>query len=163
MTYLNTIDVLPENQSAYRKHHSTETALVSVASDILTMMDRGECGIIILLDLSAAFDTVVHESLLDDMEMIGIENDAWKLLKSYLENRSFCVKTENVKSDTKTLNMGVPQGSVLGPVLFSIYTIELSWILKKHGVKFKFFADDTRFYFVVDGIHCTKEKRPNYD
>ena len=87
INYLDNIDVLPGNQSAYRKNHSTETTLVSVRNDILTMMDKGECGIIILLDLSAAFDTVVHELLLEDMKMIGIESDAWKFFKSYLKNR----------------------------------------------------------------------------
>ena len=91
MVYLEKINVLPENQSAYRKHYSTETALVSVISDLLSMMDKGKCGIIILLDLSAAFDTVVYKLLLNDLDMIGIQGDALHWFMSYLENRSYSV------------------------------------------------------------------------
>ena len=62
------------------------------------------------------------------------------------------------KSETRKLTKGVPQGSVLGPTLLTIYTIELSWILKKHNVTFKFYADDTQFYFSITTIQSTKSK-----
>ena len=78
MVHLEKINILPENQSAYRKGHSTETALVSVSNDLLKMLDNGKCGILILLDLSAAFDTVVHELLLEDLVLIGIDDDVLK-------------------------------------------------------------------------------------
>ena len=75
--------------------------------------------------------------------------------KSYLENRSYHVIINGTKSERRTLQRGVPQGSVLGPVLFSIYTIELAWILKQHSVKFKMFADDTQFYFIINNVEDT--------
>ena len=97
VTHLEQIDVLPRNQSAYRKNHSTETALVSVMNDLLTTMDRGKCGILILLHLSAAFDTVVHELLLEDLVMIGVDDDVLQWFKSYLSGRSFKVLVNTVK------------------------------------------------------------------
>ena len=75
--------------------------------------------------------------------------------KSYLENRSYHVIINGTKSERRTLQRGVPQGSVLGPVLFSIYTIELAWISKQHRVKFKMFADDTQFYFIINNVEDT--------
>lgn len=155
INHLEKINVLPGNQSAYRKNHSTETALCSVLSDLLKMVDDGKCGILVLLDLSAAFDTVVHEFLLEDLVAVGVTDDALKWFKSYLSGREFCVSIAREKSEHKKLNREVPQGSVLGPILFTIYTTELSWILVKHKVKFKFFADDTQFYFVVDSGRLT--------
>ena len=158
IVHLEKVNILPENQSAYRKGHSTETALVSVLNDLLKMLDNGKCGILILLDLSAAFDTVVHELLLEDLVLIGIDDDALKWFKSYLSDRSFRVSIGTAKSERRKLTRGVPQGSVLGPILFSIYTIELSSILKRHDVQFKFFADDTQFYFIVENMQNTMEK-----
>ena len=147
--HLGKINVLPEMQSAYRKHHSTETALCSVVDDLLKSMDEGKCSIIILLDLSAAFDTVVHELLVDDLMAIGIEGTALEWFKSYLAGRNFQVSVNNTKSRCKPLTKGVPQGSVLGPTLFSIYMMELAWILDKYDINFQFYADDTQFYFTV--------------
>ncbi len=148
--HLDRVDVLPMMQSAYRKNHSTESALCAVTNDLLKIMDSGNCGVLILLDLSAAFDTVVHEYLLGDLESVGVSGDALRWFESYLSDRKFCVTIGGKKSGYRTLTRGVPQGSVLGPTLFNIYTIELSWILRSHNVKFKFFADDTQFYFVVN-------------
>ena len=150
--HLKVIGAIPEDQSAYKKFHSTETALCAVFNDLLGFSDDGKCSLLILLDLSAAFDTVEHCVLIEDMITIGVDGDALKWFVNYLSNRSFKVKVNNKYSKSKKLTTGVPQGSVLGPVLFSIYTIELSWIFKFHGVKCKFFADDTQFYLVVDDI-----------
>ena len=161
MEHLEKIDVLPENQSAYRKNHSTESALCSVMNDLLKIIDSGKCGILILLDLSAAFDTVVHEFLLEDLVAIGVTEDALKWFESYLSGRKFCVAIAKEESESRQQIRGVPQGSVLGPTLFSIYTIELSWILSKHKVKFKFFADDTQFYFVVENEQLMVQKINN--
>ncbi len=102
--------------------------------------------------------TVVHEYLIMDCKSVGIDGDALTYLRSYLENRQYCVQIGKSFSDKKTLNRGVPQGSVLGPVLFCIYTIELSYLLKKHNVGFKLFADDTQFYMAVDNIDNTEGK-----
>ena len=158
LDHLRVVEVIPDNQSAYRPLYSTETALCSVVNDLLMLMDQGKCGILILLDLSAAFDTVVHSFLLDDCKEIGIDEDALDYLRSYLENRTYCVQIGKSFSATKPLTRGVPQGSVLGPILFSIYTIGLSHLLRRHGVEFKLFADDTQFYFSLSGVHDTEEK-----
>ncbi len=88
---------------------------------------------------------------------MGFDGDALTYLRSYLQNRQYCVQIGKSFSD-KTLNRGVPQGSVLGPVLFCIYTIELSDILMKHKVGFKLFAYDTQFYMAVDNIDNTEGK-----
>ena len=99
-------------------------------------MEDGKCAILILLDLSAAFDTVDHELLTDDLMYIGVEGVVLKWFKSYLEHRSYHAMINGTKSERRTLHRGVPQGSVLEPVLFSIYMIELAWILNHHSVQF---------------------------
>ena len=124
--HLQEVNALPDSQSAYRKLYSTETALCSVVNDLIILMDDGKCGLLILLDLSAAFDTVVHRLLLLDCKAVGIDGDALSYLESYLANRQYCVQIGKSFSNKKSLERGVPQGSVLGPVLFCIYTIELS-------------------------------------
>ena len=84
-------------------------------------------------------------------------DDALKYLENYLGNRSYCVQIGNCSSSHEALTRGVPQGSVLGPILFCIYTIGLSRILKQ-GVTFKLFADDTPFYFPISDIGNTTAK-----
>ena len=158
LEHLEKTHVLPDNQSAYRQLYSTETALCSVVNDLIILMDEGKCGVLILLDLSAAFDTVVHSLLLEDLKTIGIDGDALEYLRHYLENRTYSVQIGGSFSRTKSLMRGVPQGSVLGPILFCIYTIELSHLLKRHGVKFKLFADDTQFYLSIANVEDTEEK-----
>ena len=106
---METLNVLPEEQSAYREFHSTETALCSIVSDLLEYMDNGKCAILILLDLSAAFDTVDHKLLIDDLMYIGVEGVALNWFKSYLENRSYHVIINETKSERRTLQRGVPQ------------------------------------------------------
>lgn len=154
--HLNTVGVLPDEQSAYRRLYSTETALCSVVSEMRGLLDDGKCGILLLLDLSAAFDTVVHDILLRVCENFGIEGSALSYLRSYLEGRTYCVQIGECFSVMKTLTRGVPQGSVLGPILFCLYTADLSTVLERHGVSFKLFADDTQFYLSVNNIQETE-------
>ena len=158
MEFLEETRAFPDNQSAYRKLYSTETALCSVVNDLQIMMDEGKCGILILLDLSAAFDTVVHSLLLKDLKAIGIEGDALDYLETFLVNRTYCVQVGKSFSSTKVLARGVPQGSVLGPILFCIYTIELMHLLRSHGVHFQLFADDTQFYLSLGNIEDSERK-----
>ncbi len=121
-------------------------------------MDEVKCGLMILFDLRASFDTVVYELLFMDCKYVGIGGDALTYLRSYLENRQYCIQIGRSLADKKTSSREVHQGSVLGPVLFCIYTIELSCILKKCKVGFKLFADDTQFYKAVDNIDNTEGK-----
>lgn len=150
--HLSRIGILSDHQSAYRKNYSTETALCAVVNDLLINMDDGKCSVLVLLDLSAAFDTVVHDFLINDLIAIGLDEFVLQWFGTYLSGRQFSVVVGNSKSPPRPLARGVPQGSVLGPVLFSIYTIELSFVLQAHGVRFKFFADDTQFYFAISDI-----------
>ena len=129
--------------------------MCGIVSDLLEYIDDGKCAILIHLDLSAAFDTVDHEQPIDDLMYIGVEGVALKWFKSYLENRSYHVIMNGTKSERRTLHRGVPQGSVLEPVLFSIYTIELGWILSHHSIQFKMFADDTQLYFIINNVEDT--------
>ena len=92
LTHLETTQCLPENQSAYRSFHSTETAMCTIVSDLILNMDKGKCCVLIILDLSAAFDTVVHELLLEDLKNIGIDGDALHFLKDYLNDIKYCVQ-----------------------------------------------------------------------
>ena len=133
--YLKQHEILPENQSAYRENHSTETTICTVMNDLVKIVDDGNCGILVILDLTAAFDTVDHNFLLDDLKSIGIEGWALKWFESYLFSGQMTVLVSNEKSETRSLERGVPQGSILGPTLFNIYTIQLSEIFKEHDPK----------------------------
>lgn len=133
-------------QSAYRSNHSVETALLRVQNDILMSMDRGEASILVLLDLSAAFDTVDHTILLQRLKCIGISGIVHQWFQSYLSDRCQNVKVGESSSRSLPLRQGVPQGSVLGPVLFSVYMLPLGSIVRTHGLTGHFYADDTQLF-----------------
>ena len=134
-------------QSAYRKNHSTESALLRVQNDITIKMDKGEVTALILLDLSAAFDTIDHFTLTDRLSnWYGISGPALSWFSSYLKDRCQSVKIQDTFSDPVTLLYGVPQGSVLGPLLFTLYTTPLSSIISTFGLDHHLYADDTQIY-----------------
>ena len=135
-----------KHQSAYRKRHSTETALTRVQNDILRAIDDSKATVLVLLDLFAAFDTVDHNFLLERLKQCGISGTAQSWFKSYLEDRSQKVHLRGSSSASSSLRFGVPQGSVLGPILFTIYTIPLGEICRRHGVQYHLYADDTQLY-----------------
>ena len=156
--YLERVGVVPHCQSAYRKLHSTETALCKIYNDLVNNTCHGKASLLVLLDLSAAFDTVDHQLLLSDISDCGIEGTAFSLLKSYLENREQCVSIGETLSEPTTLQYGVPQGSVLGPVLFTVYTGTLAYLLDAHGVSYHFYADDTQLYIRIGNIDEAKHR-----
>ena len=135
-------------QSAYRQGHSTETALLKVKNDIMLALDSKSDVILVLLDLSAAFDTIDHAILLRRLKTrFCITGKALEWIKSFLCGRSQSVSVGgSMVSDTRPLRFGVPQGSVLGPVLFSLYVTPLEDIIVKNGCKTAIFADDTQVY-----------------
>ena len=138
-------------QSAYRPNHSTETALVRVCNDILRAIDQRKITIFVLLDLSAAFDTVNHQILLDRPHIrFGVCGVALDWFKCYLTGRRRFVSVNGMRSDPKLLKCGVPQGSVLGPLLFLAYVSPLGNIIRKHGLYFHSFADDAQLYLAFD-------------
>ena len=147
LDHLESNDLLEPFQSAYRKHHSTETALLRVVNDLLQASDKGCVSILSLLDLSAAFDTIDHSILLARLsQYFGCSGTVLNWFKSYLQNRTQCVLINGVKSAKSKPNYGVPQGSVLGPVLFTMYTRPLSSIIAKLNALYHFFADDSQLY-----------------
>ena len=133
-------------QSAYRPAHSCETALVRIQDDILQSLDNRKSTILVLLDLRAAFDTVDHHILLDRLHTCGIRGNAHKWMQSYLSQQSQVVNIRDTRSRCVQLPCGVPQGSVLGPLLFSIYCIELSSVFKNHQLSYHIYADDSQLY-----------------
>ena len=131
-------------QSAYRERHSVETALVRVHNDIMRAFDEKKSVILVLLNLSTAFDTVDHDRLLAVLNSrIGITGAALSWFESYLKGRTQHVAIKNVQSGMTKLKCGVSQGSVLGPVLFTTYLLPLDDILRKFGLQFHCYADDT--------------------
>ena len=144
-SYLSTSDLLPRLQSAYRAQHSTETAVLKVLTDILLAVDSGDLSVLALLDLSAAFDTVDHHILFARLRFsFGIDGAALAWLRSYLSGRVETVRCGSTRSTTTTVWYGVPQGSVLGPLLFILYTAGLIDIIESHGLCPHLYADDTQ-------------------
>ena len=138
-------------QSAYKKFHSTETALLRIHNDIRTALDNKKCVLLVLLDLSAAFDTIDHDTLLLRLtSVIGVKGKALDWFASYLSKRYQSVIINGVESSLWELLFGVPQGSVLGPILFVIYTSPLGKILQDLGISYLFYADDSQIYMSFD-------------
>ena len=155
-SYLSEHNLLPTVQSAYRQNHSTETASLKIVSDVLDAADTGHVTLLALLDLSAAFDTVDHNILLSRQECsYGFSGTVLKWIASYLKNRSQTVVFAGIKSAPTSLLYGVPQGSVLGPLFFNLYTADVVKIAESFGIQIHCYADDVQLY-----IHCLATDAP---
>ena len=145
--HLNQNNLWHTFQTAYRPKHSIETALLRVLNDLLTASDSGSISILTLLDLSAAFDTIDHSILLTRLESTFCICDlALSLFRSYLQDRTQVIIVNGVKFSPSLLTCGVPQASILGPVLFILYTKPLSDVIRHHSVFHHMFVDDTELY-----------------
>ena len=145
--HLTDNNLYSEAQSGYRPKHSCETLLVRMFDDINNMIQADNVVIVVLLDLSAAFDTIDHSVLLGKLlKEYGIDGTALHWCKSYLEKRSFAVKIDDKISTLLELLFGVPQGSLLGPILFILYIKTLQKIAAKYGLNIKLYADDSQLY-----------------
>jgi hypothetical protein len=131
------------HQSAYRPHHSCETALLYIHSLISSSIDQGKVSLMVMIDLSAAFDTVSHNRLLKKLEVCGVVDEALNWVGHYLSGRSQAVQIKNSRSNSVPLTTGVPQGSVLGPLLFNAYIADISRIISPFmNIKYVMYADD---------------------
>uniref|UniRef100_A0A8C6VRF7 Reverse transcriptase domain-containing protein n=1 Tax=Nothobranchius furzeri TaxID=105023 RepID=A0A8C6VRF7_NOTFU len=145
--------LLDHFQSAFRPNHSTESAHICVLNDILTETDAGSFVLLLLLDLSAAFDTVDHNILLTRLKsFVGVTGTALNWFHSYLSDRSFSIHIGDSSSPFVPLPWGVPQGSILGPLLFSIYILPLGNIIAKHGLHYHIYANDCQIYMALNQL-----------
>ena len=148
--YLQENGLFAPMQSACCKYHSTETALLRVQNDLLWAVDQHQDAVLILLDSSAAFDMIDHDILLHRLcQRYGITRTALKWFSMYLRGRTQCIDIGGVLSDERLLDEGVPQGSVFGPAIFTMYTAPLGDIITSHGLNHMIYADDTQLYLIL--------------
>jgi len=143
-SYFTNHKLLYNNQYGFRAKHSTIDAITKLVTDTTLSLDCKESTLAIFLDLSKAFDTIDHSILLNKLEFYGVRGKALEWFKSYLSDRTQFIQYNSVDSYIRDIKCGVPQGSVLGPLLFIIYTNDLPDVLKT--AKTIMFADDTTIY-----------------
>ena len=143
--FLNEFELIYENQFGFRKKHSTNHALISIVEQIRKNLDNKTFSCGIFVDLEKAFDTVNHNILISKLDHMGITDKAKNWISSYLSDRNQHVKLNGAESKNKRITCGVPQGSILGPLLFIIYINDLHRSLSKCSVFH--FADDTNLLF----------------
>ena len=144
VNFLNKHALLYQFQYGFREKHSTTLALIEIIDGIKNDIDKGDITIGTYLDLKKAFDTVNHPILFEKLYHYGVRGNALEFFKSYLSNRKQYVSCNNTSSHITTIEYGVPQGSVLGPLLFIIYVNDI--VNAVQGMKIRLFADDTAFF-----------------
>jgi hypothetical protein len=160
ISFLDKYKVLYNKQFGFRKHHSTAHTLISLTEEIRKSLDSGRFSCGVFIDLQKAFDTVDHMILLDKLNKYGVRGLANSWFKSYLSNRKQFVSILGIKSEIKAIKHGVPQGSVLGPLLFILYINDLYTAISKSSTFL--FADDTCLLYSHSNLK-TIQKNLNYD
>jgi len=147
LPYLERSGLLPPYQSGFRANHSTETALLSLLSEIYSAIDKSQLTLLALYDVSSAFDMVDHEILLQRLEIsCGIKGTPLLWFRSYLSERSQMIISGNSRTQWVPIKLGVPQGSVLGPLLFILYTADIPTLFSNHRATGHLFADDVQAF-----------------
>ena len=138
-------------QSAYRAFHSSQTAVTKIINYLLLAVDSGQPSILLSLDISAAFDTLDHERLLQRTTgVFGLTGHVREWLRSCMSGRTTYVSVVGARSNTTNCTTGVPQGSVLGPLLFSLFTRLVGHLIASYGVSYHQYADDAQLYTVIN-------------
>ena len=146
-SHLRSNSLLSPQQSAYRPGYSTETALSRFHNDLACAINNGKVSCVVLLDLSAAFDTVDHSILINRLQRrFGFSGTVLEWFKSYMTDRTQSVQIKGHTSRYVPLVCGVPQGSVLGPLLYSMYTTPIHDIISSYDLEHQMYADDTNVY-----------------
>ena len=156
-TYLEDNNLIHRHQYGFRKHHSTEYAALHIVDYLYYKLDLKKIPINLYLDLSKAFDSLSHEILLRKLLHYGICGAAINLMASYLKNRKQFVQFDGYKSDMKTICNGVPQGSILGPLLFLVYINDFPNASKVFN--FLMYADDTTLYCCLEDIKSDNKEQ----
>uniref|UniRef100_A0A3P9J3F2 Reverse transcriptase domain-containing protein n=1 Tax=Oryzias latipes TaxID=8090 RepID=A0A3P9J3F2_ORYLA len=146
--YLEEHNISDSFQSGFKKNHSTETALLRVSNDVLMAADSGQYTVLVLLDLKSAFDTVDHNILIERLHNdYGLSGSVLNWFISYLSGRTFNVAVGSSSSEIREITCGVPQGSVLAPILFILYMIPLGKLINQFShISYHLYADDIQLY-----------------
>ena len=144
MFHVERNNLLENNQGGFRKNHSTMDTIAKFTNDIFEGINNREITTAVFIDLAKAFDTVNHTILLKKLGYIGIKGNLHKILENYLCNRKQMTTVNNIVSKHRRITCGVPQGSILGPLLFLIYVNDISSVIR--NCKYQLYADDTVIY-----------------
>ena len=150
-SYYDDHNLLCKSQSGFRRMHSTETAVTYFADEILMNMDKGLVTGSVFIDLAKAFDTVDHDILLSKLEYYGVCDESLPWFKNYFTGRKQFVHIDPQSSEELAMTSGVPQGSILGPLLFIVYINDLPRCVKHCSVNM--YADDTVLYLAGPTVH----------